>query len=407
MREFFVFERAVFDALPKEERSNYHALLGALLIPDGQPFFLGEDGLPVRDLDGFCNYLMDPCRWSRNTWATYAGQVAVFLRYLDAQCLDWKDVCLEDIKNYFKVRTTGQFQHGKVLKAQSWNVAKTAIVHLYEYALEANLIQKVPFKYRKSKALFGYRSEMTADLDAKSTPEPINFIGIRQYKSIWRPCLAKRDNAQRNLALSDLLITVGLRISEALSLQAHQIPDPEAAQYAGRKSVQLRVVGKGKKPRMVRVPKRVLRAIHFYIEEDREQAVQTYLKKKKTKAAPTQLFLSRNGTPLSARSVQNLFGTVSKLTDIRLTPHGCRHTFAVYQLEAMVKRMAKNLKELRSGGIDAYHQVMNDPLRQLQLLLGHSHISSTYIYLDFLEESEALVDESMADWTDWESGRGE
>lgn len=407
MCELFIFDRAVLNALPSGERSKYLALLGKLLLSDGRPFFLDDRGGPIPELDGFCKYLLDPCRGSAKTWATYAGQIAVFLRYLNAQGINWKDVGEDDITRYFEVRTTGQFQHGKVLKGQSWNVAKSAIVHLYEYALDAGLVDEVPFKYRKSKALFGGRAAMTAELDAKKTPEPINFISIKQYKSIWRPYVANRENAQRNLALADMLITVGLRISEALSLQVHQIPDPDSAAYAGRKSVKLRVVGKGKKPRIVRVPKRILRAIHFYIEEDREQAVQTYLKKKRTKNAPTQLFLSKAGTQLSARSVQTLFKDVSELTHIRLTPHGCRHTFAVYQLEAMIKRMAKNLKELREGGVDAYHQIMNDPLRQLQLLLGHSHITSTYIYLDFLEESEALVDESMADWTNWEDGRGE
>ena len=73
----------------------------------------------------------------------------------------------------------------------------------------------------------------------------------------------------------------------------------------------------------------------------------------------------------------------------------------------MIKRMAKNLKVLREGGADAYRQILNDPLRDLQRLMGHSHTTSTYIYLDFLEESEALVDESLADWTNWENDNGQ
>jgi len=332
----------------------------------------------------------------------------VFLRFLDAQGKSWKNASRGDLKLYQRIRTTGEYQFGPVLKGRSWNVAKSAIVHLYEYAVDVGLVEQPPFRYIRSKATFGSPDTMTSDLGTKFTPEPIHFISINQFKKQWRPWLSQRDNAQRNLALVDLLITVGLRISEALSLQVHQIPDPDAVAYAGRKTVALRVVGKGNKPRKVLVPKRILRAIHFYIDEDREEAASAFQKKFGKKVGlPTDVFLSERGTRLSARSVQSFFANPSEMTGIRLTPHGCRHTFAVYQLEAMIKRMAVNLRELKGGGADAYRQVLNDPLRQLQLLLGHSQLSSTYIYLDFLEESEILVENSLADWTEWEKGYGQ
>lgn len=406
MHELFFFDRHVLDCLPEGERSKYEALLNASLVPDGRPFFLDSNGLPDRKLDGFCNYLVDPMRSSPKTWATYAGQVNVFLRFMEAQGKSWIDASRDDLKLYQRVRMTGEHQCGPVMKGRSWNVAKSAIVQLYDYAVDAGFIEKPPFRYRRSKAIFRAKEEMTADLSAKFAPEPINFISIRQYKTLWRPWLIQQDNGQRNTALVDLLITVGLRISEALSLEVHQMPDPDAAQYVGRKAVSMRVVGKGKKPRKVLVPKRVLRAIQFYIEEDRELAAAAFQRKYGKKKAPaTAAFLSERGTKLSARSVQSFFANALEATGIRLTPHGCRHTFAVYQLEAMIRRMTLNLRELREGEADAYRQVLNDPLRQLQLLLGHSHITTTYIYLDFLEESEALVDESLADWTDWENGR--
>jgi site-specific recombinase XerD len=398
----YLFDGEVFDHLPKGERSKYQSLLKANSVPKGRPFYIGGDGLPDLDLDGFCEYLIHPRRASPKTWATYAGQVSLFIRFMAAQGKSWKQAASDDLKHYYVVRTTGEFQDGPILKGQSWNVAKSAIVHLYEYAAEAGLISDLPFKYKKSKAMFGYGVALTSDLGAKFTPEPLNFIGIQDYKSRWRPELQRRQMAQRNLAITDLLVTVGLRISEALSLQIHQVPDPDDNKYAGRKSISIRVMGKGKKPRIVRIPKRIARAIRFYVEEDRQLAVEFLTCKYGAKATePTAVFLSRKGTVLSARSVQSLFKAISISTGIQLTPHGCRHTFAVYQLEAMIKRMATNLRELRATGADAYRQILNDPLRQLQLLLGHEHISTTYIYLDFLEESEAIVDESLSDWTSW------
>lgn len=405
--ELFFFNKDIFDVLPKVERSKYKSLLQNVVLPRGRPFFLEDNGLPVRDLDGFCNFLIAPLRSSANTWATYANQVEVFLRFMQAQGKSWKDATKADLNSYYAVRTTGEFQSRLALKGQSWNVAKTSIVHLYEYALDEGLIDNVPFAYRKSKAQFGGKTTQTAALGAKFTPEPINFISLTHYKSLWRPLLAGWENSQRNLALTDLLVSSGLRISEALGLHIHQIPDPDDHAHAGRKSVTIRVVGKGKKPRKVRIPKRIIRAIRFYIDEEREDALEQSRKKNGTvNDLPTKVFLSREGNALSKRAVQNFFNRASKLTGVKLTPHGCRHTYAIYQLEAMIKRMAENLRVLKEKGADAYRQIMNDPLRELQRLLGHSNISTTYIYLDFLEESEALVDESLADWTNWENENG-
>lgn len=361
---------------------------------------MGADGLPDAELDGFCSYLLAPCRRSAKTWATYANQAAVYIRFLGSQGKSWKEATRDDLRLYYKVRSTTEFQTGQVLKGQSWNVAAAAIVHLYEYGQETGLVRELPFDYRRSRSLFGRGGNLTADLVAKVTPEPINFISIQAYKQLWRTRLRRQRNFQRNLALSDLLVTTGLRISEALSLRTNQIPDPDHPAYARRVSVTIRVVGKGSKPRNVRIPKRILRAIRFYMEDEREDALMA-LERKAHAQETSEVFLSNRGTPLSARSVEKLFQSISSAIGVALTPHGCRHTFAVYQLEAMIKRMAKNLKELRATGADAYRQILHDPLRQLQLLLGHAQISTTYQYLDFLEESEDLVESSLADWTDW------
>ncbi len=405
--QLFFFKKNILNSLPPKERKRFNDILLSLFIPDGKPFFLNSEGLPDHELEEFCDYLISPRRGSTQTWKTYASQIDIFLRFMHAQGKTWKEASRNDLDLYYKVRSTGEFQTGPKLKGRSWNVAKTAIVHLYEYALDAGLIETLPFKYRKSKAQFGSGNIVTADLGAKFTPEQINFIDLNHYKQLWRPALTKDRNAQRNLALNDLLVSTGLRISEALNLQVHQIPDPDNRNYAGRKSIEIRVVGKGKKPRLVRVPKRIIRSIQFYIEEEREEAVKRYREKNEQSKAPSSaVFLSHEGNPFAIRSVQGLFAKKSKITGIKLTPHGCRHTFAIYQLDAMIKRMAANLKELKEGGADVYRQILNDPLRDLQRLLGHSKIITTYIYLDFLEESEALVDESLSDWVNWQDENG-
>ena len=50
-------------------------------------------------------------------------------------------------------------------------------------------------------------------------------------------------------------------------------------------------------------------------------------------------------------------------------------------------------------GSAAYRRTIGDPLQKLQRLLGHASIASTYIYLDSLEESRALVEAATERWS--------
>src|SRR5258708_1394367 len=51
-------------------------------------------------------------------------------------------------------------------------------------------------------------------------------------------------------------------------------------------------------------------------------------------------------------------------------------------------------------GSAAYRRMVGDPLQKLQRLLGHASITSTYIYLDSLEESRALVEAAAERWSE-------
>jgi integrase/recombinase XerC len=265
---------------------------------------------------------------------------------------------------------------------------------LYEYAVQKEIINVLPFKY-KDVARFGGKAIRTTDITAKSTDKPLNLISIENYKLHWRSHLSGTRNSQRNLALVDLLITAGLRISEALALEVHQIPDPDDVRYRALRTITIRIIGKGGKVRKIRIPKRIVRLIRFYIDEDRGRM------RGHTRSKGNPIFLTRTGNPLTVRDAESLFERASKATGLKLTPHGCRHTFAIYQLDSMIKKLASNLRRLKENGLDAYNQLLNDPLRELQRMLGHASIQTTYVYLDFLEASEALVDESLEAWTDW------
>jgi integrase len=90
--------------------------------------------------------------------------------------------------------------------------------------------------------------------------------------------------------------------------------------------------------------------------------------------------------------------------DIDVTPHMLRHTFAVHMLSMLIREQIgtvlhdKQQARCESAGAAVYRRMIGDPLQKLQRLMGHASIASTYIYLDSLEESRALVDAAVERW---------
>ena len=141
----------------------------------------------------------------------------------------------------------------------------------------------------------------------------------------------------RDLAILLLLYGSGLRVSEALSLTARDLP-------IGRV---IRVTGKRSKTRMVPIVPAVKEAIEGYLKECPYPVT-----------GDTPLFLGARGGPLSADLVRRSVRAARKRLGLpdTLTPHALRHSFATHLL---------------ARGAD---------LRSLQELLGHASLSSTQIY---------------------------
>jgi integrase/recombinase XerC len=141
----------------------------------------------------------------------------------------------------------------------------------------------------------------------------------------------------RDAAILSLLYGAGLRLSEALAVSGRDYPAPEA----------LRVLGKGRKIRIVPLI-RVVR-----------EAVDTYAAIVPFALVPDEpLFRGVQGGPLNPRLVQRLMERVRRELDLpeTATPHALRHSFATHLLA--------------HGG----------DLRSIQALLGHASLSTTQIY---------------------------
>lgn len=148
----------------------------------------------------------------------------------------------------------------------------------------------------------------------------------------------------RDALMLELLYGSGLRVSELSGLDLEHVSLEQG---------EMRVLGKGKKERLVPLGGPARAALEAYL------AVRQELHHPRTGACdPRALLLSRRGVRLGVRRVQTLVQRYGALGAGRadLHPHALRHTCATHMLE---------------GGAD---------LRAIQELLGHSSLSTTQRY---------------------------
>ena len=152
-----------------------------------------------------------------------------------------------------------------------------------------------------------------------------------------------------------LLYATGLRVSELCTVElAGVVLDPGV----------VRVMGKGRKERLVPMGRCAVQAIEAYLRSGRNAFA--------AGRASRYLFLTSRGDPMTRQGFWKLLKNYGQRVGIwhNLTPHVLRHSFATHLLER---------------GAD---------LRSLQTMLGHADISTTEIYTHVLRARlRATVDE--------------
>jgi len=153
-------------------------------------------------------------------------------------------------------------------------------------------------------------------------------------KLIEAPSL-KNISGKRDRAILETLYSTGMRVSELVGLNINDVD------LIGNIT---KVSGKGKKERLIPIGDKALDAIRDYLQG----------RKQKLNA----LFLNKNGTRLSDRSVRNIVNKHIMAVSLtqNISPHVMRHSFATHLL---------------NRGAD---------LRSVQELLGHVNLSTTQIY---------------------------
>jgi integrase len=77
------------------------------------------------------------------------------------------------------------------------------------------------------------------------------------------------------------------------------------------------------------------------------------------------------------------------------------HTFAVHMLGLLLRQTMRALHKQDGttvSGEQIKRLLIGDPLRKLQLLLGHQSLATTFVYLDVLDEAQEIVLSALREW---------
>ena len=169
-----------------------------------------------------------------------------------------------------------------------------------------------------------------------------------------------KEKGLRDRAILELLYSSGLRVSELVGLNSNQLDLDLGI---------VKVMGKGRKERIVPVGVKAIEVLKAYLEERRMlKALPPGQKPSGPEGSPARrasapegeqpIFVNSLGGRLTARSVGRLVKKYSRHLGIfrKVSPHSLRHTFATHLLDA---------------GAD---------IREIQEMLGHSSLSTTQRY---------------------------
>ena len=272
-------------------------------------------------LETFLTYLVVIKGLSKNTSQSYKTDIEKLFTFVERKELDSITRLKSNLISEFlaELNISG-------LNISSINRCIVSIKQFFKYLMLENIIETDP----------------TADLVSprmkKTIPDVLSLEDIEKILNV--PDLTKFEGI-RDSAMLEVLYASGLRVTELVELKQVNINYDHGY---------LIVMGKGSKERIVPIGLTSIKKINDYLELSRPHLVKNELS--------DYLFITRRGTCFTRQGFWKLIKAYAKEAGIvkNISPHTIRHSFATHLLER---------------GAD---------LRTIQLLLGHSDISTTQIY---------------------------
>ena len=270
-------------------------------------------------IDSFLRFLQLEKGLSKNTISSYQTDISGFHQWCSGQVIKFSEVNLNHAENFIVSLRKKELAPASISRKIS------SLKSLFVYLKKQQYIKTNPFqdlvlpKIPKSLPKSMSMAEVNTLLDA---PDTSTFIGLRDKTML------------------ELMYATGLRVSELVNLKY--------SSFDFERSV-IKVLGKGSKERIIPFGDSALSWLKQYIDFRRQNNLSMNSK---------YFFISQKLSQVTRQSFWQRVEHYQKIASIpyKISPHTLRHAFATHLL---------------NNGAD---------LRSVQMLLGHSDLSTTQIY---------------------------
>jgi len=294
------------------------------LMPKAGKVLAGSSTL--MELNEYLDYARVEKGLASNSIESYRRDLLEFAEFLGRGRKSLPRINREDIRNFL----ASLYQRG--LRGRSVARHLVALRNLFRFLLQEGVIESDP----------------TAEIDAPQFGHSLpNYLAASEVDALLNQPDSSTPAGLRDRAMLELLYATGMRVSELVHLRWEDIQLNLGI---------LRCQGKGSKERLIPIGKSALQVVETYAREGRPKLAK--------KSGVPYFFLNQRGGGLSRVGFWKILGSYGRAAGITkpLAPHMVRHSFATHLLER---------------GAD---------LRSIQLMLGHSDISTTQIYTHVLKE---------------------
>lgn len=281
-----------------------------------------------KTVEQFLEHLRVIKNYSEHTLRSYAidlNFLKMFLQKINNEIVDIEKIDRRAIRNFLAHLSATQQNKKTIVRRLS------ALRSFFKFAFENKIIPQNPTETLE-----------TPKID-KKIPNPLTYDHVLRLFATpdINTLLGFRDRT-----IMELFYSSGLRISELVGLNRQDLD---------LNSLLVKLRGKGKKERIVPITKNAATWISNYLDHpERHRKIDGH----HAEVDPQAIFLNKLGKRLTARSVDRNFEAYLKGSGLagKATPHTLRHTIATHWLE---------------NGMD---------LKTIQVLLGHSSLTTTTIY---------------------------
>jgi integrase/recombinase XerD len=279
-----------------------------------------------RAFRNYLNYLRIEKGLSANTVMAYSRDIQHFLSYLLSRNRPIKEVGKGELARY--------------------------IQRLYENLSARSVVRKIVSlrSFFQFLLLDGYIQEDPAEtLESPKTWRTLpKYLTEDEVEQLLAEPDIDRPHGLRDRAMLEMLYATGLRVSELIHVRLEEVNFEVGF---------VRTFGKGSKERIVPLGDSAMGFVQIYLEEARPRFL-------RRRVSSSYVFITQQGKPMTRQYFWKMvrkYGHSAGLTR-KLSPHVLRHSFATHLLE---------------HGAD---------LRAVQLMLGHTDISTTQIYTHVTRE---------------------